>query len=305
MATEESRNKASYEIAADMGQGLVIAKLPLSAIREQDINARIMKNETQKQLTDNIKKRGQLESLPLCAEYDGRIEVISGHHRLRSAKDSGVLSEVFVILDTSGLRRSQIAAKQLAHNAINGFDDQSTLKEIAKLIDDVDDMLESFIGKEILEEPMAELEKLIAPKVEFDWRSVTFTFLPHQLEDLEKLVSSLQSMNPDTIGVAPIEMHKPFVEAITRFQTFANVKNTGAAIHSMIKATERLYDDIKFDESSEWHQLTSLFGSPAIPAEAAEVITQALAKMESDGAIGTKNKWQALEYWAANYLAGE
>ena len=26
-----------------------------------------MKNETQKQLTDNIKKRGQLESLPYCA----------------------------------------------------------------------------------------------------------------------------------------------------------------------------------------------------------------------------------------------
>ena len=34
-----------------------------------------------------------------------------------------------------------MAAKQLAHNAISGFDDQSTLKEIAKMIDDVDDML--------------------------------------------------------------------------------------------------------------------------------------------------------------------
>ena len=47
-----------------------------------------------------------------------------------------MLTELFVILDTTGLRRSQVAAKQLAHNAISGFDDQSTLKEIAKMIDD-------------------------------------------------------------------------------------------------------------------------------------------------------------------------
>lgn len=305
MAEQAARNKVSYEVVADMGHGLVIAKVKLADIREQDINARIMKNETQKQLTDNIKKRGQLESLPFCALIDEKIEVISGHHRIRSAKDSGVMQEIFVILDISGLRRSQVAAKQLAHNAINGYDDQSTLREIAKMIDDVDDMMESYIGKDVLGEPLAELEKLIAPKVEFDWRNVTFTFLPHQIDDLEKLISVLQSVSPDIIGVAPIEDHEPFVEAITKFQTFANVKNTGAAIHAMIRATEQLFEDLKFDESKEWVQLTSIFGSPAIPAEAAEVINEALKKMEQDGAIGKKNRFQALEFWAADYLAGK
>ena len=92
-----------YETVADMGSGLVIAKVKLTDFREQDINARIMKTEMQKQLTDNIKKRGQLESLPFCALIDGKIEIISGHHRIRSAKDSGVLTELFVILDTTGL----------------------------------------------------------------------------------------------------------------------------------------------------------------------------------------------------------
>ena len=87
----EIRNPVKYEVVADMGHGLVIAKVKLSDIREQDINARIMKTEMQKQLTDNIKKRGQLESLPFCALIDERIEVISGHHRVRSAKDSGVI----------------------------------------------------------------------------------------------------------------------------------------------------------------------------------------------------------------------
>ena len=83
---EETRaieSTVHYEVVADMGSGLLIAKVKLADIREQDINARIMKTEMQKQLTDNIKKRGQLESLPFCALIDNRIEIISGHHRIR------------------------------------------------------------------------------------------------------------------------------------------------------------------------------------------------------------------------------
>lgn len=301
----ENEVRANYEVVAEMGSGLVIAKVRLADIREQDINARIMKTEMQKQLTDNIKKRGQLESLPYCVLIDNRIEIISGHHRIRSAKDSGVLTEIFVILDTSGLRRSQVAAKQLAHNAISGFDDQSTLREIAKMIDDVDDMLESYIGKDILGEPMAELEKLPSPKVEFDWKNVTFTFLPHQVKDLEKLLSVLQSVHPDFLGIADIEQHEGFIETITKYQQFANVKNTGAAIHAMVRATEQIFEELHFDDSQEWVQITNLFGSPAIPKEAADIITDALKKMTEEGTIGAKNKWQALEFWAADYLAGK
>jgi hypothetical protein len=107
------------------------------------------------------------------------------------------------------------------------------------------------------------------------------------------------------LGVADIDQHEEFIETITKYQQFANVKNTGAAIHAMIKATESLFDDLHFDESQEWVQLPNLFGSPAIPKEAADTITQALDKMVKEGEIGPKNKWQALEYWAADYLAGK
>ncbi len=303
-ARESKIQSVKYDVVADMGSGLVIAKVKLTDFREQDINARIMKTEMQKQLTDNIKKRGQLESLPFCALIDGRIEIISGHHRIRSAKDSHALTEIFVILDTTGLRRSQVAAKQLAHNAISGFDDQSTLKEIARLIDDVDDMLESYIGKDIIGEPMAELEKLLSPKVEFDWKNITFTFLPHQVRDFEQLVKALGSVSPDVLGVADIDQHEEFIETITKYQQFANVKNTGAAIHAMVKSTERMFEDLHFEESQEWVQLPNIFGSPAIPKEAADIINEALNKMVEEGHIGAKNKWQALEYWAADFLAG-
>ena len=300
---EEATSKIQVERIADLGSGLIIAKVKIANIKEQDINARIMKPEMFKQLVDNIKKRGQLESLPLCVMAEDKIEIISGHHRIRAAREAG-MEDIVVILDISGLSRSQIAAKQIAHNAISGFDDQSTLKEIVKLIEDVDDMLESYIGKDILEEPMAELEKLLSPKVEFEWRNITFTFLPHQFADLEKLISVLESSSPDLVGVAPIEEHKPFMEAINKYQKFANVKNTGAAIHAMIRCTDQMFEDIGYEESQEWVQLTSIFGSSAVPKEAAEVITQAVKKMCEEGIVGQKNKWQAIEYWAADFLAG-
>ncbi len=294
----------SYEQMLELGHGLIIAKVPLTSLREQDINARIMKNEMQKQLTDNIRKRGQLESLPFCALVDGKIEIISGHHRIRSAKDSGVINEIYVILDVTGLTRSQIAAKQLAHNAISGFDDQSTLKEIVKLIDDVDDMLESYIGKDILGEPLAELEKLLSPTVEYDWKNIVFTFLPHQVKDLDKLVEALRSQQPDFIGACDIEQHKPFIDALAKYQEFANVKNTGAAIHAMIKGTEQLFEDLQFDDKQEWVQITSVLGSSAIPKEAADIIAMAIKKMIESGDITAKSKWKAIELWAADYLGG-
>ncbi len=122
---------------------------------------------------------------------------------------------------------------------------------------------------------------------------------------MEKLISVLESVGPDFLGISDIDQHEEFIEAITKYQQFANVKNTGAAIHAMVKATESLFDDLHFDESAEWVQLTNLLGSPAIPKEAADVITEALKKMTEEGVLGSKNKWQALEYWAADYLAGK
>jgi hypothetical protein len=179
------------------------------------------------------------------------------------------------------------------------------LKELAKMLEDVDDMIESYAGKDILEEPEAELEKYLSPTVDFEWKNLTFTFLPHQVSDLEKLIDALESTKPDFLGVADLEQYKPFLETLTKYQQFANVKNTGAAIHAMIKCTGQMFEDIGYTADMEWTQLTSIFGSSAVPAESAEIIQEALKKMIADGIIGAKNKWQAIEYLAAEYLTGK
>ena len=303
MAGEQTA-AVSYEKIYDMGTGLIIAKVPLDKVREQDINARIMKKEMQDQLTANIKNRGQLESLPLLVEKDGVLEIISGHHRIKSAR-AAELKEIVAIIDVSGLSRSKIAAKQLAHNAISGFDDQDVLKEICKMLDDVDDMLESFIGKDILEEPLEQYDKLLSPAVQFDFKNITFSFLPHQVRDMDALVKNLGSSAPEIIGVAPYEQCKHFIEALARYQKFSDIRNVGAAIHSMIESVTEKMDDAGFNEEEDWTYLTKLFGSNAIPAESAATITKAIKKAEKEGTVTSKNRWQLIEAWATDYLAGK
>lgn len=299
MAGEAKR----YQVIHDMGSGLLIVKIPLDVVVEQDVNARIMKNEMQDQLTANIAKRGQLESLPYLTEDGNKVRIISGHHRIKSARQAGI-KEIYAILDVSGLTRSQEAAKQLAHNAISGFDDQSTPKEIVKMISDVDDMLESYVGKDILAEPMAEFDKLISPAVQFDFRTLVFAFLPHQLQNLELLVKELEKAGPEIVGVAEYEQGKRFVETLSKYQQFQDVRNLGAAISSMIEAANEKMDIAGYDPAGEWTYLTKVFGSNSIPTEAAQVIQQALKKAEKEGVIGKKNRWQLIEFLCADYLGG-
>ena len=71
MADEEKR----YQVIHDMGSGLLIVKVQLDSLVEQNVNARIMKDQMQDQLTANIQKRGQLESLPLVALIDGKLKM--------------------------------------------------------------------------------------------------------------------------------------------------------------------------------------------------------------------------------------
>lgn len=297
------KQKIEYEKIADMGSGLVIAKVAANHIREQDINARIMKTEMQKQLTDNIKKRGQLESLPFCAltQNDTRIEIISGHHRIRSGKDAG-LKEFYVILDVSGLNRSKITAKQIAHNAISGFDDQSTLKELAKLLDDVDDMIESYAGKDVLAEVHEDIDKYLSPVMTFDWKNIVFMFLPHQINDMDRLVEATKRLSPDVIGVASIEEYKPFLEALAKYQGYADVKNIGAAIHAMTKLTLQAMDDAGYTGEEQWVQMTSIFGSNALPKETADIIAKAVKKMIDEEGLDPKNKLDFLRILSEQYL---
>ena len=287
------------KFVAELVDEIHVATVPINELREQDINARIMEDGKFKQLVNNIKKRGALESLPFCAWTERGIEIVSGHHRVKASREAG-LKAIPVLLDMSGLNRSQIAAKQLAHNAIAGIDDQNTLREIAKIITDVDDMLESAIDKDIFKEQRAEIERLATPAVSVDWKTVQFTFLPHQVKDMQKLVEKTEGVEIE--GLADLSLFKPFIDALEKTQKFQDVKAVGTAVHMMTQAAlEKLGESGYGDDELEWVTLTKLFGGAAIPAEYAEQIKKAVALMEKNGEIHGK-KWEAIAMWAGDYL---
>lgn len=282
------------EVLADIGSGLLIVRADVNVLREQDKNAHLMKPEMFRQLHENIKKRGTLESLPFLALTSKGVEIISGHHRVRASKEAG-LKSIPAILDITNLNRSQIAAKQIAHNAINGFDDKSVLKEIAALIDDVDDMIESYIGKDILGEPEGTLDKLISPMLDYDWQDMQFIFLPHQVRDLELLVTNVEG-NKDYTGAAHIDQFEGLLSTLSKYQKFSDIKNVGAAIHKMIEIANEVMDNAGFDENEEWVPLSKVFGNAAIPVEVAERVKTVIDALEKDEKISKHRKWEGLSY---------
>ena len=64
-------------------------------------------------------------------------------------------------------------------------------------------------------------------------------FLPHQVADLNSLLEATKRLSPDYVGVANIDAYKPFIEALAKYQGFADIKNVGAAVHAMTKAALR------------------------------------------------------------------
>lgn len=284
---------------ADIGHGMIIAEVPLKLFREQDRNAHLMKPEMFRQLSENIKKRGQVESLPFSALTDKGIEIVSGHHRVRAAKEAG-LKSIPTILDITGLNRSRIAAKQIAHNAINGFDDRTVLREIAKMIKDVDDMIESYIGKDVLEEADGELEKLLAPILKFEWQDIQFVFLPHQMNDLKKLVEKLDG-NKDYMGAAHIDQYESFVEVLSRYQKFSNIKNIGAAIHRLIETARKNLEGVEDLDTSEWVPLSSVFGNVTFPKETASKLTAVMSEMIENNVIPENQKWKVIDKLIESY----
>ena len=298
---KEELELKGVKFVADLGHGIFVADVPIELFREQDINARIMDDAKFKQLVNNIRKRGTLESLPLCTHTEKGVEIISGHHRTKAARTAGLKSAP-VLLDMSNLNRSQIAAKQLAHNAISGVDDQNVLREIAKLITDVDDMLESAIDEKVFKEQVAEIERLATPSVAIDWKTVQFTFLPHQLEDMNRLVE--KSVGAEVVGIVGDEQFKKFVDALEKTKRFNDVKAVGTAVYLMIKSALEKMGEYGYgeDDEAEYVTLASIFGGAVVDKDSADTVKKAMMLMQKNGEISDKKSWQALHVLAQRYL---
>ncbi len=214
----------------DLGSGLELRYVRFSDLHEQDLNAQVMQPAEFERLVENIRTRGALESIPYAAQPPGQryAEIVSGHHRVRAAIVAGI-SEGWVMVDTSPLTRSQITAKQIAHNQLVGRSDEAILRQLLERIDNVDDLLETGLQADMLPGPDIDHTALNTPHADFEWRTVTLTFLPHQMDSFTELVARLDGQQ-DMVGVAPVELFDAFARALMAFQRFKDVRSVGTAV---------------------------------------------------------------------------
>jgi hypothetical protein len=272
----------------------------IETVKEQDKNAQMMNPVMFNQLADNIKKRGALESLPLCALVDGVIEIVSGHNRIRAARSAGI-TRIPVLIDTTGLSRSAIAAKQLAHNFLTGFSDKDTIAEIAKLITEVDDMIESYLEKSQIEVKDIDTGALINPAMNIEWKEVSFLFLSAQFDTFKELVSALGKK--DMVCVAEMEKFKPFIDALGKYQKYSDIHSVGMAIDLLTKKALEEVTGAEYEDTGEWQAIASCIGGGgSIPKEQAAVLKNAIDDMVKAGVIDKKKRWQGLVKMADYYL---
>lgn len=129
-----------------------IEEVEISQIRLIEKNARYMEQSDFRALVENIKRDGELSSVPFCVKYaDGHFTVVSGNHRVEAARMAGLtIIPVMYVLEQE-TSNDEIRAKQLSHNSISGKDDPEIIKQLLDEIRDVAFKEYAHISNEILD----------------------------------------------------------------------------------------------------------------------------------------------------------
>ena len=250
-ANEKTNDGVDTTQEMKLADGLVIKWVNVTDLKEQDLNAQIMEPRKFDTLTQNIKLRGMLESLPYCYQKngEGQIEIVSGHHRARAALKAGI-QRIPVIVDEREMSRSTITAKQIAANELTGHPDEKLLAQLITQMTTADDMLLSGLDADHLPHPESENVSINSLNVNYDFRSVEFMFLGRELEDLKKFIDDCKA---DMTGLAPMELYEDFSREIIGYANRNNIKNVSAAVSRLIEIArkDRLEYEVQQKEDSE------------------------------------------------------
>jgi len=210
-------NSLKREKVFELEQGLAIYKAHLDSLREQDKNARVMSGDVFKKLVNNISKDKRLETMPFCVFKKNpvgneELVIMSGHHRTRAAKAAG-LEFIYVLVDERQLTNDQIAAKQIAHNSINGMDDKQKLAEIYEAITDLDAQIEAAVDPKMLAYSTGNL-KIEDLRLSMDFEILNILFLPYQKEDFENVVKLILAESGENILVCEHKAFGKFKKAV-------------------------------------------------------------------------------------------
>ncbi len=235
-------SREQFEKVIDLYDGIALYKVHVDCLREQNKNARVMSPDIFSRLEANISKDNRLESMPYChikEAKEGNLEfhMISGHHRIRAARKAGI-TEMFIMSETKELPIDQVRSKQLAHNKINGIDDDQILKELWDEIDSVD----AKISSGIKDEDFNEIESDISfdeVKIDLDYEIVSLLFLDKDFKKYGDVLSLIEKNA--NIQVADKDIFEDFKKTVREVYKQENVRNITAALIKMCRIVTQHY----------------------------------------------------------------
>lgn len=275
-----------------------------------DLNARFMRHEEFQKLVANIKKDGELTSVPFaCLDKDGSYLVLSGNHRVKAAISAN-LDEISVMVTDDDLGADQRIGIQLSHNAIAGQDDPFILKQIYEKIEDIDWKEYSGLDDKTLE-LLAKVNAQSLSEANLSFQTLSITFLPDELESCRKVIEEAleASKNSDETWITLMSHYDKWLDAQDKVAAVYGVKNVATAFDLILKMFERNIGQLAevWEEDTKdntWVPIETVIGRSNIPVSSAKIIKKAIDRMIGKGDITSKNMWQALEYLAADYLGG-
>jgi hypothetical protein len=207
-------------------------------------NARYMKAEQFQSLVENIKKDGNLSSLPLCyREKDGKLRVLSGNHRVQAGRQAGV-GQILVMVVGDEKDADERLAIQLSHNAIAGQDDLVILKELWESINNVQSKLYAGLDSDTVK-ALQGIQFAAIAEQRLQYKIVTFTFLGHEVENLDELLKAIAvAFASDVVFLATLEAYAPLYELMLKIKKHCLIKNTTAAFMKYNELAQIGYDQM-------------------------------------------------------------
>lgn len=144
---------------------------------------------------------------------------------------------------------------------------------------------------------------------ERDWKLVTIAFTPDQLDTLTELLDSLDGEHDhQMLLLAPLGLESRFNVALNEFCRVREIRSAQQGLAAAVTlardwAAMRDCDEGLLDGQDVWVDLENVLMTTKIPARAANVVMEGIAKKVRRGEVNVDHWWQALEQWAAEELA--
>jgi hypothetical protein len=285
------------------------------------INARFMQHATFARLVANIKRDGALTSTPLLAPLGmyaagdqlqrddaGAImfEVLSGNHRTKAAIEAG-LATIHALALTEPLDREGRIAIQLSHNSLTGEDDPALLKMLYEQLSIDLKQYAAMDDKQL--ELMAQVSAGSLGEASLLYQSLTFVFLPHEVEEIAAAFEEARKLSPGTLYLARFADYDRFLDTLEDVGSAHMVRNAASQVLLFLSLAMAHLGELKagwYDEAAgtakhdKTAPLSSLFNATTIPTKNAVTVARALSAAKERQIKPA----DALEMWAKAYLDG-